>query len=154
MILRKIDETGLFLEDVIVEEIPMITHEDEEGNLTLVPNPLYIATPCEGGFYMPKWNGDIWVEGLTQQEIDDIKNQPIPVSLEEKVQQLQEASTMAEMDNIVALEGVALVFEENLNLAAENVQLKERLTLAEGDTITALEGMAYMYEELLNKGVL
>lgn len=59
----KIDETGLFIEDVLI-------NENEEIPLDC------IETPCPNGFYMPKWNGAKWVEGLTQEEIDELNNQP------------------------------------------------------------------------------
>jgi hypothetical protein len=52
MLLRKIDiATGLFIEDVILDENP---------------NPLeYIEKPCPGGFYHPKWvkASQLWIEG-------------------------------------------------------------------------------------------
>lgn len=47
---RKIDQAGLFVEDVFHDDTGPIP-----GNL--------IATPCPGGFYRPKWNGSQWVEG-------------------------------------------------------------------------------------------
>lgn len=39
------------------------------------------------GLYLPKWNGTGWVEGLTQEEIQDIKDSTLPTepTLEEKV---------------------------------------------------------------------
>lgn len=95
--LLKIDENGMFIEDVIVKEIPTVTHEDEEGNLTLIPDPQFIQTPCEGGFYKPKWNGTEWVEGLSQAEIDAIKNTPQPKT---DVEKLQEIVDMLLMDSL------------------------------------------------------
>ena len=44
---RIIDENGLFIEDAFVEEL----------------NEFTIETPCPGGFYLPKWDGEKWVEG-------------------------------------------------------------------------------------------
>ena len=55
---RIIDENGLFIKDDFVEELTDLT----------------IETPCEGGFYKPKWDGEKWVEGLTTDEINAIKN--------------------------------------------------------------------------------
>jgi hypothetical protein len=46
----RIDEQGLFLEDVILQD-----HE-------LIPTNC-IETDCQGGLYLPKWNGTEWVEG-------------------------------------------------------------------------------------------
>ncbi len=39
------------------------------------------------GLYIPKWNGETWEEGATQEYIDSIKAQAIPTepTLEEKV---------------------------------------------------------------------
>lgn len=63
MKLLKINSNGMFLEDLIVEEKPQ-----NMSNL--------IETPCPSGFYHPKWDGENWVEGLTQEEIDELNNQP------------------------------------------------------------------------------
>ncbi len=57
----KIDENGFYtFETDRVEE----------------PNELEITTPCntceENTFYKPKWTGETWVEGATQEEIDEI----------------------------------------------------------------------------------
>ena len=62
---RKIDDNGYFIEDAFVEEITEFT----------------IETPCSQGLYKPKWNGNEWVEGLTQDEIDNIKSNPPIASL-------------------------------------------------------------------------
>lgn len=65
--LIKIDDSGVFIEDVIVKEKP-----SDMKNL--------IEVSCPDGFYKPKWNGAAWVEGLSQEELDIIKNQPEPLS--------------------------------------------------------------------------
>ena len=57
MFVRVIDDNGIFIEDAFVDELTDRT----------------IETPCPEGFYHPKWNGEKWVEGLTQAEIDAIK---------------------------------------------------------------------------------
>lgn len=84
MKLLKIDEQGFFIEDVIVNEIPMIS--DEEGNQ--IPDPQYIQTTAQGGFYRPKWDGEKWVEGKTQAEIDEIINTPKEPTKDEIIEQL------------------------------------------------------------------
>lgn len=63
-----IDENGYFIEDAFVEEISKFT----------------IETPCPQGLYKPKWNGNEWVERLTQEEIEAIKNQPTEQPLDIK----------------------------------------------------------------------
>lgn len=79
----KIDtNTGLFLEDLIVPEdyIP-----DGENIVTIDPPQ---------GLYTPKWTGTEWVEGLSDEEINIIKNQPIP---KEPIEQLREDSALLMM---------------------------------------------------------
>jgi hypothetical protein len=80
MILRKVDDKGYFVEDVLVESRPTIIVDDEE-----VLDPQYIDIPCEGGFYKPKWNGSEWVEGLTEEEIEEVKRQPHAVTESEMI---------------------------------------------------------------------
>lgn len=53
---RKINpDTGLFVEDVILDAAPTL----EDGS----PDPAYIAGPCPPGFWWPRWDGEAWVEG-------------------------------------------------------------------------------------------
>ena len=52
-------ETEMFLEEVILE------------NGESLPKDC-IETPCPDGFYHPKWDGEQWVEGLTQEQISKI----------------------------------------------------------------------------------
>lgn len=69
MKLLKIDKTGLFIEDVIVEEIPQVILHGAKVN-----DPMYIETPYENvGFVHPKWNGSEWVEGASQEVLDEIE---------------------------------------------------------------------------------
>ena len=46
---RIIDENGLFVRDDFVDELTEYT----------------IETPCQDGFYLPKWDGTQWIEGGT-----------------------------------------------------------------------------------------
>lgn len=71
---KLIDENGMFIEDAFVTELSDFT----------------IETPCPSGFYRPRWNGEEWVEGLTQQEIDELNNRPSFPSLEERLQQAED----------------------------------------------------------------
>ena len=59
---RKVDEQGFFVEDAFVEEL----------------NEFTIETPCPQGFYLPRWNGEAWEEGATQEYIDNLKAQVEP----------------------------------------------------------------------------
>jgi len=83
MKLLRIDEQGLFIEDVIVDKIPTIIVDEVEVN-----DPLYIQeTPV--GFYLPKWSGSEWVEGKTQAEIDTIVNVVQPPNQSDRIKQLE-----------------------------------------------------------------
>ena len=74
---RKIDTTtGNFLEDVLFESHPTLV----DGEL----DPQYIEEAPTQGFYWPKWNGEAWEEGATQEYIDSLKPEPQEPSIEEK----------------------------------------------------------------------
>lgn len=68
---RKIDDKGFFIEDVILEDVPFVYDEDYNK----IPDPNHISTPVQNGLYRPRWTGTEWVEGLTKDEIDTIKNE-------------------------------------------------------------------------------
>ena len=76
MILRIIDkQTHLFLRDDFTF--------DEETEIGLD------VTPAQG-LYVPKWDGDKWVEGATQEEIDELtKPQPQEPTVEERLEQTE-----------------------------------------------------------------
>lgn len=65
MQVRKIDEQGFLIEDIHI-------NQDEQVDFDYVTTP----TPKdEKGiqllFFKPKWDGQKWIEGATQQEIDE-----------------------------------------------------------------------------------
>ena len=78
MIKRITDLQGFFIRDDFTF--------DEETEIGLE------VTPAQG-FYHPKWDGEKWIEGLTEAEITAIKNQSVEVAtestLEQKVAELQ-----------------------------------------------------------------
>lgn len=119
MLYRKVDENGLFVEDIILSEPPVLTEiiieeiehisysetgeeiitvetvertvaiTDENGNS--IADPQYVSEPVSQGFYHPKWNGSEWVEGATQEEIDELtKPQPQEPTIEERLEQTEE----------------------------------------------------------------
>ena len=47
------------------------------------------------GFYHPKWDGEKWVEGLTETEIMTIKNQSVEQqpTIEERVTEIEQVTT-------------------------------------------------------------
>ena len=74
-ILRIIDkQTSLFIRD------DFEFNEESEIGLEVEPSQ---------GFYKPKWNGTEWVEGMTQNEIDELKNIAVEPTLEERLQALE-----------------------------------------------------------------
>ena len=77
MLLRIIDkQTNLFIRDDFTF--------DEETEIGLD------VTPAQG-LYVPKWDGDKWVEGATQEEIDELtKPQPHEPTVEERLEQTEE----------------------------------------------------------------
>jgi len=77
----RIDNNGLFIEDVILQDNEIIPAD-------------CVEIVCTGQFYRPKWNGTIWVEGLTQTEIDAIINS-VPVNAKlEAVAEIEAATTI------------------------------------------------------------
>ena len=77
MILRIIDkETKLFIRDDF--------NSDEETEIGMDVEPAQ-------GLYLPKWNGEAWEEGATQEYIDSVKAQAElqEPSLEERIQALE-----------------------------------------------------------------
>ena len=75
--LRIIDkQTQLFIRDDFTYD------EDTEFGLDTEPAQ---------GLYIPKWDGDKWVEGATQEEIDELtKPQPHEPTIEERLEQTEE----------------------------------------------------------------
>jgi len=80
--LRIIDkQTHLFLRDDFTFD------EETEIGLDVAPAQ---------GFYHPKWNGTEWVEGLSEEEISELKKpQPIELSLEERLESIQTQNELA-----------------------------------------------------------
>ena len=76
MIKRIIDkQTNLFIRD------DFDFNEETEIALEVAPAQ---------GFYKPKWNGTEWVEGITQEEIDSLKNVIVEPTVEERLQMAED----------------------------------------------------------------
>ena len=73
-------QTGMFLRDDFT-----FNQETEIG---------LEVTPAQG-FYHPKWDGEKWIEGLTEAEFLAIKNQSVEVAptLEERVTEIEQVTT-------------------------------------------------------------
>lgn len=115
-IYRKIDTTtGLFIEDALFVSQPVLMQTVTEQHIVLdttgnavtqtvtvekpildangkaIPDPQYVDVPCSNGLYKPRWNGTQWVEGLTQIEIDAIKNIPHEPTEIDRIAALEDA---------------------------------------------------------------
>lgn len=79
MILRIIDkETGLFLRD----------------DFTAGPGESALDAAPAQGLYRPRWDGERWVEGMPQAEIDALNSQTPEPSIEERVALMEEAVSL------------------------------------------------------------
>ena len=75
MILRIIDkETNVFIRD------DFEFNPETEIGLDVEPAQ---------GFYIPKWNGETWEEGATQENIDSLKSEPQEPSESERLEALE-----------------------------------------------------------------
>ena len=73
--LRIIDkQTNLFIRDDF--------EYNEEIEIALEVKP-------SQGFYKPKWNGEVWVEGATQEYIDSLQPAPQEPSIGDRVSALE-----------------------------------------------------------------
>ena len=87
---RLIDKNGMFIVDI----------PHYEGELT----EFTIETFCPDGFIHPKWNGEEWIEGLTSEEIQVIKDSVVvEVTLSERV-------TNTEVDVTTLEETIGTIF--------------------------------------------
>lgn len=93
---RRIDDEGCFIEDVLLEEVPYTYNEE----FNKVYDEHYIEKEVPQGFYKPKWNGTEWKEGISQEEIESIKNKSI--------EQPSELINRADIDYISLMLGVEL----------------------------------------------
>ena len=86
-------ETKLFLRD------DLYYNEEAEEALDVEPAQ---------GLYKPKWDGEKWIEGATQEEIDKIKNVPQEPAPEEfeKSQAEERFKSLEEMVLNIALGGM------------------------------------------------
>lgn len=81
-IVYKIDEEGFILWNT-----GTVIDEDEE-----IPEGYYLQPLYEEGqssFYKPRWDGEKWVEGATQEEIDELRQQSRIPTLEERIEALE-----------------------------------------------------------------
>lgn len=82
-IVYKIDEEGFILWDT-----GLVIDEDEEIPEGYYLQPLYVEN--QPSLYKPKWDGEKWIEGATQEEIDELRQQSMLPTLEERIEALEQ----------------------------------------------------------------
>jgi hypothetical protein len=78
----KINQDGIYIEDIILPD----------GAAT---PPGCIETPCPEGFFLPKWDGVSWVEGMTQEDITAMTNTVVKSKEDLFIEELDKATTIA-----------------------------------------------------------
>ena len=81
-IVYKTDEEGF-----ILWETGLVIDEDEE-----IPEGYYLQPIYNEGqpaFYKPKWNGETWVEGATQEEIEAMNDQSKISTIEDRLNAIE-----------------------------------------------------------------
>jgi hypothetical protein len=71
--INQVDVEGLYIGPVIASDEQISRHLNQEDEFTL---GMVVIAPIPEGFYHPKWNGSDWVEGLTEEQIEAVKNIP------------------------------------------------------------------------------
>lgn len=95
----RIDEDGYFLEPVVVEEGVVLVDED------------IVAVPVPEGFHRPQWDGEAWIEGMSSEDIEERQNTPQPETDAQRISRLESELLAAQLDNLVALEAIAELYE-------------------------------------------
>jgi len=80
MFVRIIDSNGFFIEDAFYVEN---SYDNANDTVTLSDGRIISATlvvdvSCPDGFYLPRWDGENWIEGKTAEEISEIKASTVP----------------------------------------------------------------------------
>lgn len=75
----EVDQYGYIKESYVVDEKETLENETD-----------LIYVKIQNGLYKPKWNGNWWVEGATQTEIEELtKPQLIAPTLEQRIAELE-----------------------------------------------------------------
>ncbi|MGG1598021.1 hypothetical protein [Paenibacillus naphthalenovorans] len=100
-----VDVNGLFVETTLVNdeltgvsEIIEKTIEDSEETEKVILG-YQVAVQVPEGLHLPKWDfeNEKWIEGLTPEEIEQRKNTPQPVRVEDRVTVVEHTSQMLEV---------------------------------------------------------
>lgn len=79
----EIDNNG-FLKEIYVAEV------SENGKILDADKIHFISIDPPHGTIKPRWTGSKWIEGATQEEIDELtKVEPSPLSQEERIRELE-----------------------------------------------------------------
>ncbi|CAJ1315900.1 hypothetical protein [Paenibacillus nuruki] len=64
--------------------------------------------------YKPYWdfNSGKWLEGMSEQDIDELNNQPIPISSDQRIKEL-------EQQNLSLMDATASMFEQLISVQAQ-----------------------------------
>lgn len=113
----KVNVDGLYIEDVIQDDsfsgvVPI--YENSENNKPIIMGYFIADPPVTEGLYSPKWdiNKKEWIEGMSQKEIDELNNQPIPISSDQRMKDL-------EQQNLSLMDATASMFEQLLSVQAQ-----------------------------------
>ena len=94
-IVFEIDEMGYVI-DTYVADV------DENGSILNSVKPNLVSNAMANGLFKPKWNGTEWIEGATQEEIDELtKVEPSPPTETEMLKQRLEGVESALVDLIL-----------------------------------------------------
>jgi len=107
----KIDENGFLVEHVFWREI-----DGDDKNISVLvelidgveiyeahPVSDYVSAEVPKGLFKPRWNGTEWVEDLSQEEIEEIKNRPVEPNDIEKLKQENEILKNAQAETNTTL---------------------------------------------------
>ena len=109
----KIDSQGFYLEDFIYEDGQELT-----DNIVTIDPPQ--------GLYKPKWTGDRWVNGLTQEEIEALQKPTHRQEIEVLKKQLNETDYKIIKCSEYQLAGQELPYDI-MTLHTERQALRDRI---------------------------
>lgn len=72
-----------------------------DGDIEIPDGCIFVQLPQPLLFYKPKWTGEEWAEGATQEEIDEItKVEPSPPTQEDRIKELETIVNMLLMGGL------------------------------------------------------
>jgi hypothetical protein len=133
----RIDENGFYVGVVILQN-------ERELQEALEDKTLVFDAPPDSLFRSKRENGE-WTEGLSEEEIAErMKPQPVPPDL------IVERIEGIEALNLDTIEQVVTLYEENLQIKAENAQLKQELIEEKEAHLNTMDAVVQLYEQVLS----